>query len=240
MKTKMMTIATKVTVAIMLAATMLTAAPVVVRADAIDPQAIECVETNEVEGQGDVIDDEFAYVEGQGDVIDDEFAVTEGWGDVIDDEFAVTEGWGDVIDDEFAYVEGQGDVIDDEFAYVEGQGDVIDDKYAAAPVVDMGILNKLFGYHGTRVDYEDLVPGEFYLMQIPGKSKLPTFSYKVVKINESYTNKGIIFDDVMVKYDSYDKNGNLVGKNKETQVNENLLNMKPNHFYKITDDILAK
>ena len=43
-----------------------------------------------VEGQGDVIDDEFAYVEGQGDVIDDEFAYVEGQGDVIDDQFAVT------------------------------------------------------------------------------------------------------------------------------------------------------
>ena len=40
----------------------------------------------------------------------------EGQGDIIDDEFAVTEGWGDVIDDEFAYVEEQGDVIDDCFA----------------------------------------------------------------------------------------------------------------------------
>ena len=105
-----------------------TVAPVVTTEEANGAE-----EAEEVEGQGDVIDDEFAYVEGQGDVIDDEFAYVEGQGDVIDDEFAYVEGQGDVIDDEFAYVEGQGDVIDDEFAVdteVEGQGDVIDDEFA--------------------------------------------------------------------------------------------------------------
>ena len=63
----------------------------------------------------------------------------EGQGDVIDDEFAYVEGQGDVIDDEFAYVEGQGDVIDDEFAYVEGQGDVIDDQFAVTPEAEAAV-----------------------------------------------------------------------------------------------------
>ena len=126
-------------------------------------------EAEEVEGQGDVIDDEFAYVEGQGDVIDDQFAVApeaevqpateslilieapvidvimnevEGQGDVIDDEFAYVEGQGDVIDDQFAVdteVEGQGDIIDDEFAYVEGQGDVIDDQFAVTSEAEAAV-----------------------------------------------------------------------------------------------------
>lgn len=108
------------------------------------------------------------------------------------------------------------------------------------PVIDMKLYNTFLGYHGTQVDYEKLETGKFYLMQIPRRTKLPTFKFSVVKILGSYTNKGFIFDDVMVKFNKYDTNGKLVARNKETQVNTNLLNMTPNHFYEITDDILAK
>lgn len=109
-----------------------------------------------------------------------------------------------------------------------------------APAIDMSFYHTFIGYHGTRVDYNDLVPGKYYLMQIPKKGKVPTFSFCVIKFKKIYTNKGIIFDDVMATYDKYDADGNLVARNRKTQVNTNLLNMTPNHFYEITDDILAK
>lgn len=108
------------------------------------------------------------------------------------------------------------------------------------PAVDMGIHNTFFGYHGTRVDYKDLVTGKFYLMEIPKMSAVPTFKFCIVKIKGSYTNKGMFFDDVMVKYDKYNTSGKLIARNKKTQVNENLLNLTPNHFYEITDDIRVK
>ena len=107
--------AIKLTSALFIAAAIMSVGTTVAKADEMDTQPTECVETV-VEGQGDVIDDQFAVVEGQGDVIDDQFAVVEGQGDVIDDQFAVVEGQGDVIDDQFAVVEGQGDIIEDEFA----------------------------------------------------------------------------------------------------------------------------
>ncbi len=355
MKNKMIKISTKISTAMVIAASAMTMASITafaaddtVMADetvaieevTVTEEAPECEMTvPETEDQGDIIDDEFAYVEGQGDVIDDEFAVDtegEGQGDIIDDEFVYVEGQGDVIDDEFAVDtegEGQGDIIDDEFAYVEGQGDVIDDEFAVseeawigaceaqtaglaqfcgeigtvemdyhnaewyqeyqkteeakkmeeerekqldeivaelnesmkpvveaitqarlmeeteaavkesetknvkAPAVDMSFYHYTFiGYHGDRVDYEDLVPGKFYLMQIPGKTSLPSFSYKVVKINGSYTDNG----REMVTYDKYDTNGKLEGRNRKTQGNVTPTHLKPNHFFELTDDILAK
>ena len=99
----------------------------------------------------------------------------------------------------------------------------------------MSFYHNFLGYHGDRVDYEDLVPGKFYLMQIPGKSKIPSFTFKVVKFNGSYTKDG----KVMVKYDKYKTNGKLEARNRKTQANETLAHMKPNHFFEITDDIRA-
>ena len=353
--------AIKLTSALFIAAAIMSVGTTVARADEINTQPTECVETV-VEGQGDVIDDEFAYVEGQGDVIDDEFAYVEGQGDVIDDCYAYVEGQGDVIDDQFAVVEGQGDVIDDQFAVVseaevqpttetevEGQGDIIDDEFAVseeeaweaaneirtaemakyfgefgtvemdlhnaewyqeyqkaqeakkaeeerakqleeivaevnaamkpgvdamikarlneetkvetneetkvvqtkkgpkkveAPAIHMDFSNTLFGYSGKEVDYKNLEVGKFYLMQVPKTKYIPNFSYRVVKILGSYTDEGIFFDDVMVKYNQYHWDGTLDVKNKKTQVNENLLtnlaSKVPNHFFEITDDILVK
>ena len=128
---------------------------------------------------------------------------------------------------------------EEDFADFDGDC-CIESTQERGPVIDMGIHNIFLGYHGSRVDYEDLVPGKFYLMQIPRRAKIPTFKFCVVKIIGRHTNKGVFFDDVMVKYDKYDNNGKLIARNKETQVNTNLLNMTPNHFYEITDDILVK
>lgn len=108
------------------------------------------------------------------------------------------------------------------------------------PAIDMHFYNSFLGYHGTRVDYKNLEEGKFYLMQIPKKGKIPTFKFCVVKITGSYTNKGIICDDVMVTFDKFNEAGKLVARNRKTQVNENIFNMTPNHFYELTDDILAK
>ena len=256
----------KITAALAIAATVMsTAAPVVARADEMEPQVTESVETNEsapaetpAEPAPAPVAEEQPVVEGQGDIIDDQFAAAP----VAETPAAPAaetpaEPAPAPVAETQPAVEGQGDVIDDQFAVtpateeqpeVEGQGDIIDDQFAAsaakekehAPAVNMGLHNTFLGYHGTRVDYEDLVPGKFYLMQIPKRSKIPTFSYAVVKIKDRYTNKGVIFDDVMVKFDRYNTSGKLVSRNRKTQVNTNLLNMTPNHFYEITDDILVK
>ena len=116
MKRNIKEYAIKLTSALFLAAAIMSVGTKVARADEMDTQPTECVETV-VEGQGDVIDDEFAYVEGQGDIIDDCFAVAP------EEAQPATE----------TEVEGQGDVIDDQFAVVEGQGDIIDDEFAVAP-----------------------------------------------------------------------------------------------------------
>ena len=94
MKNKMIKISTKVMSAMIAASIVISSTTIPTYAAELPTEvqetAIETVvEAPEVEGQGDIIDDEFAYVEGQGDVIDDEFAYVEGQGDVIDDEFAV-------------------------------------------------------------------------------------------------------------------------------------------------------
>ena len=108
--------AIKLTSALFIAAAIMSVGTTVAKADEMDTQPTECVETV-VEGQGDVIDDQFAVVEGQGDIIDDCFAVAP------EEAQPATE----------TVVEGQGDVIDDQFAVVEGQGDIIDDEFAVAP-----------------------------------------------------------------------------------------------------------
>lgn len=154
MRVQIKRMTTKIAAALFLAAAIMSVGTKEARADEIDTQPTECVET-EVEGQGDVIDDQFAVVEGQGDIIDDCFAVAPEEAQPATE--TEVEGQGDVIDDQFAYVEGQGDVIDDQFAVapeaeaqpatespvlieapvidvimneVEGQGDVIDDEFA--------------------------------------------------------------------------------------------------------------
>ena len=366
MKNKMIKISTKVMSAMIAVSIVISSTTIPTYAAELPTEvhetAIETVvEAPEVEGQGDIIDDEFAYVEGQGDVIDDEFAYVEGQGDVIDDCFAVApeaevqpatetevEGQGDVIDDCFAVdpeaevqpvtgteVEGQGDVIDDQFAVSEEEAwkaaneirtaemakyfgefgtvemdlhnaewyqeyqkaqeakkaeeerakqleEIVAEVNAAmkpgvdamikarlneetkvetkeetkvvqtkkgpkkvvAPAIHMDFSNTLFGYSGKEVDYKNLEVGKFYLMQIPKTKYFPNFSYRVVKILGSYTDEGIFFDDVMVKYNQYHWDGTLDVKNKKTQVNENLLtnlaSKVPNHFFEITDDILVK
>ena len=357
MKNKVIKISTKISTAMVVAASVMTMASitafaaddtefadetVTIEEVAATVEAPECeMSVPEIEGQGDIIDDQFVYVEGQGDVIDDQFAYVEGQDDVIDVEYAVVpevepqpveetftettetpeeDGLGDIIDDEFVYVEGQGDVIDDEFAvseeeawiaaceartagmaqycgeigtvemdlhnaewyqeyqkaeeakkaeeekskqldeivaeFNESMKPLVDAVYQArlmeetkdvvkesetknvkAPAVDMSFYHYTFiGYHGDRVDYEDLVPGKFYLMQVPGKTTLPSFSYKVVKITGSYNDNG----REMVTYDKYDTNGKLEGRNKKTQGNVTATHLKPNHFFELTDDILAK
>ena len=131
--------AIKLTSALFIAAAIMSVGTNVARADEINTQPTECVETV-VEGQGDVIDDQFAVVEGQGDIIDDCFAVAPEEAQPATE--TVVEGQGDVIDDQFAVVEGQGDIIDDEFAVdaeVEGQGDVIDDQFAVTPEAEAAV-----------------------------------------------------------------------------------------------------
>ncbi len=117
-------------------------------------------------------------------------------------------------------------------------------KKVVAPAIHMDLSNTFFGYSGKEVDYKNLEVGKFYLMQIPKTKYFPNFSYRVVKILGSYTDKGIFFDDVMVKYNQYHWDGTLDVKNRKTQVNENLLtnlaSKVPNHFFEITDDILVK
>ena len=283
--------AIKLTSALFIAAAIMSVGTTVARADEINTQPTECVETV-VEGQGDVIDDDFAYVEGQGDVIDDEFAYVEGQGDVIDDEFAVSEeeAWeaaNEIRTAEMAKCFGEFGTVEMDLHNAEWyqeyqkaqeakkaeeerakqfeeiaaelnaalkpsvdamiQARLMEDTKAAvkesetknvkAPAVDMSFYHYTFiGYHGDRVDYEDLVPGKFYLMQIPGKTSLPSFSYKVVKINGSYTDNG----REMVTYDKYDTNGKLEGRNRKAQGNVTPTHLKPNHFFELTDDILVK
>ena len=116
MRVQIKKMTTKIAAALFLAAAIMSVGTKEARADEMDTQPAECVETV-VEGQGDVIDDQFAVVEGQGDIIDDCFAVAP------EEAQPATE----------TEVEGQGDVIDDQFAVVEGQGDIIDDEFAVAP-----------------------------------------------------------------------------------------------------------
>ena len=151
MKNKMIKITTKVMSAMIAASIVISSATIPVYAAELPETSIETsVESPVVEGQGDIIDDEFAVTEGWGDVIDDEFAATPEAEAQPVEETPAEEGRGDIIDDEFAVApeeapveeEGQGDVIDDEFAAApveeapaeeEGQGDVIDDEFAVAP-----------------------------------------------------------------------------------------------------------
>ena len=333
MKNKMIKISTKISTAMVVAASVMTMASITafaaddtVIADetvaieevAATEEAPECEMTvPETDGQGDIIDDEFAYVEGQGDVIDDCFAVApeeaqpveetvvetpaaeieatpevEGQGDVIDDQFAVSEeeAWeaaNEIRTAEMAKCFGEFGTVEMDLHNAEWyqeyqkaqeakkaeeerakqfeeiaaelnaalkpsvdamiQARLMEDtkavvkesetKNVKAPAVDMSFYHYTFiGYHGDRVDYEDLVPGKFYLMQIPGKTSLPSFSYKVVKINGSYTDNG----REMVTYDKYDTNGKLEGRNRKAQGNVTPTHLKPNHFFELTDDILVK
>ncbi|MCQ2081959.1 MAG: hypothetical protein MJZ11_09895 [Lachnospiraceae bacterium] len=141
MKNKMIKISTKISTALVVAASVMTMASITAFAADDTVIADETVAIEEMAATEEAPECEMTVpeTEGQGDIIDDEFAYVEGQGDVIDDEFAYVEGQGDVIDDEFAYVEGQGDVIDDEFAYVEGQGDVIDDQFAVTPEAEAAV-----------------------------------------------------------------------------------------------------
>ena len=195
MRNKMIKISTRVMAAVLVAASVLSISTPVYAAEntaIVEEVAVNEVETvveetpecemtvPETEGQGDIIDDEFAVNEVDAwiasckdrptgvtqyvrTVVDpvviaeeangaEEAEEVEGQGDVIDDEFAVapeaevqpaTESLilieAPVIDVIMNEVEGQGDVIDDEFAYVEGQGDVIDDEFAVTPEAEAAV-----------------------------------------------------------------------------------------------------
>ena len=89
----------KLTSALLLAATLMGTAATAVRADEMDAQPTECVETV-VEGQGDIIDDCFAVAPEEAQPVEETVveapvveeqpvAEVEGQGDIIDDEFAV-------------------------------------------------------------------------------------------------------------------------------------------------------
>lgn len=104
----------------------------------------------------------------------------------------------------------------------------------------------LFGYSGTRVDYENLEVGKFYVMQKPRhrSRKLAPVTFrcsaiKVLKIEDgggyNWLNKS-----VTVYYKAYDKNGKALKGTKKANVAETILNQTPPHFYEVTDDILNK
>ena len=190
MKNKMIKISTKISTAMVVAASVMTMASITAFAADDTVIADETVAIEEVAATEEAPECEMTVpeTEGQGDIIDDEFAVNEvdAWiasckdrptgvtqyvrpvvAPVViaeeangSEEAEEVEGQGDVIDDEFAVdaeVEGQGDVIDDEFAYVEGQGDVIDDEFAvseeeaweAANEIRSAEMAKYFGEFGT-------------------------------------------------------------------------------------------
>ena len=221
------------------------------RGDIIDD---EFAVITEEEGQGDVIDDEFAAdseVEGQGDVIDDEFVADQTEESVSaseDDMFA------DIDPELFAaaidkFNEGMKksaeamkpvETESETKPEVKAETKKTTTKKTKAPAIDMSLANTFFGYHGTEVNYKDLVVGKYYLMQIPKTSGIPTFKYRVVKILGSYTKKGLFIDDEMVKYHQYKSSGKIEYRNRETKAKENIFNLTPNHFFEITDDILVK
>ena len=152
--------AIKLTSALFIAAAIMSVGTTVAKADEIDTQIEECVETV-VEGQGDVIDDQFA-VAPEAEAQPATETEVEGQGDIIDDEFAVTEGWGDVIDDEFAYVEEQGDVIDDCFAVApEAEVQPATETSTEAPADNKVVLQTT---NGTYEEITILMPeqGNFY------------------------------------------------------------------------------
>ena len=145
MKTKMMTTATKATAAILMAATVMsTAAPVVVRADEINPQATECVETNEAAPAETVVETPVEQAtsgtEAQpvAETVTEALVVeipaapeVEGQGDIIDDQFAVAP---EAEAQPVAETVTEAPVVEIPAApEVEGQGDIIDDQFAVAP-----------------------------------------------------------------------------------------------------------
>ena len=170
-------------------------APVVIAEEANGSE-----EAEEVEGQGDVIDDEFAYVEGQGDVIDDEFAYVEGQGDVIDDEFAYVEGQGDVIDDEFA-------VASEECEYVTDDQLVVDNScMETASFVAVGSADLVEGHIFEPTDIDEDIKKAYEDMYLKEDEK-SWFTKKIEFVNKLVDPSNFISDEICKTIDESESVG---------------------------------
>lgn len=119
-------------------------------------------------------------------------------------------------------------------------------KTGAPKIRTMTLGERLFGYSGNRVDYEDLEVGKIYIKQTPHKrarkGALVSFKYSAIKVLKIENNGGIPFlsKEVTVYYKAYDKNGKALKGTKKAIVNETIIHQTPPHFFEVTDDILNK
>lgn len=95
-----------------------------------------------------------------------------------------------------------------------------------APDVEINMARTFIGIRGA-VDQYQIQPGKYYILMHPGKGKMPTFSFKLVKVLDSYEEDTWYGSERTIKVMNCD-----TGATSKVQPNKGF---KPPHFIEVND-----
>lgn len=95
-----------------------------------------------------------------------------------------------------------------------------------APEVEINLVRTFFGMRGA-VDQYQIQPGKYYILMTPGKSKTPTFGFRLVYVLDSYEKDTWYGSERTIKVRYCD-----TGRTGTVQPNKGL---KPPHFHEVND-----
>lgn len=95
-----------------------------------------------------------------------------------------------------------------------------------APDVEINMARTFIGIRGA-VDQYQIQPGKYYILMHPGKGKMPTFSFKLVKVLDSYEEDTWYGSERTIKVMNCD-----TGETSKVQPNKGF---KPPHFIEVND-----
>ena len=95
-----------------------------------------------------------------------------------------------------------------------------------APDVEINMARTFIGMGGA-VDQYQIKPGKYYILMNPGKGKMPTFSFRLVKVLDSYEEDTWYGSERTIRIMNCD-----TGATSKVQPNKGL---KPPHFYEVND-----
>ena len=99
-----------------------------------------------------------------------------------------------------------------------------------APDVEINMARTFVGMSGA-VDQYQIKPGKYYILMNPGKGKMPTFKFRLVKVLDSYEKDTWYGSERTIKIQNCD-----TGAISTVQPNKGI---KPPHFIEV-DDFLKK
>lgn len=95
-----------------------------------------------------------------------------------------------------------------------------------APDVEISMARKIIGMSGA-VDQYQIKPGKYYILMNPGKGKMPTFSFRLVKVLDSYEEDTWYGSERTIRIMNCD-----TGATSKVQPNKGI---KPPHFIEVND-----